>query len=328
MARDGGPNILAVVGVAGAAYLAYEYWQYGGFGGTPNCGTIFGTPPGANCGAASPAISTTTPSSPVSAAPSSPPVVSAQAVAPAAPAYTGPSLDAMYAALVAAVVTGMQNGDAAVTCPGQGVSGFGLVRTRPVPAPVVAVRGAARSAAPASCTAPMASPDVWNWYLVNRANVGVTSAPSSAAMGLAESTPVSGPTYWAAAAPLLQQQIPGLAGWRGLGAFASAFRRGLGDTNMGTDLSSGAFVGCPGSPGCFGSSATGPSVQDLMNLPTTNPALSLQTTAEMIPGATVNPSTGAVTVPLSLQTSSVSMGMWVLAGGAVLLLFAVGAAAR
>lgn len=193
-------GILLLLGIGGLVWYMSSQSSAAAPTSTAGAGTAGNTPPPG-------ATSTAT-------APSTGP---ASAATPAA-AYSGPSLAAMYSALVAAVVAGYNGGDTAVTC-GGGLSGLGIQRTfRPVAptaggTPVTAATrvGSNRS----GCIDPHASPDVWNWYLSQRANVGVTNPPSSAAMGLDASTPIDGPTYWAAAAPLLQAATPGLSGLRG-----------------------------------------------------------------------------------------------------------------
>jgi hypothetical protein len=112
---------------------------------------------------------------------------------------------------------------------------------------------------------------------------------------------LTGAQFWAAVAPLLRQQIPGISG---LGFFASVFRGMGADATMPVDLST------------------------LENLPSTSMAFNPQFTAEQIPGATINPVTGAVSVPLSAPStpswfSGVSNGAVVLGGGAAVLLLGV-----
>lgn len=206
-------GILLLLGIGGLVWYMSSQSSAAAPTSTAGAGTAGNTPPPG-------ATSTAT-------APSAGP---ASAATPAA-AYSGPSLAAMYSALIAAVVAGYNGGDPAVTC-GSGLSGLGIPRPGNLaPAPVVTrtVRPVAPTAGGTPVTAatrvgsnrsgcidPHASPDVWNWYLSQRANVGVTNPPTSAAMGLNENTPIDGPTYWAAAAPLLQVNMPGLSGFGGL----------------------------------------------------------------------------------------------------------------
>ena len=168
---------------------------------------------------------------------------------PTSTPYSGPSLDAIYAALVAAAVKGMQNGDTGVTCPGMsGYRGFGIgtgsrataVATMPVravaggvPARSILTDTGSRVVAsppspsvPTSCATPSASPWVWNYYLVNL-GMGVSTAPdiTAAFPGVDDSQAMTASQYWAGVSPLISRSL----GMSGLGIFGSSFRRGFGD---------------------------------------------------------------------------------------------------
>lgn len=99
-----------------------------------------------------------------------------------------------------------------------------------------AVMAAAVGADPAvtgSASNPTATPDVFNWYLVNGQSMvqfGITGGPSSATYfsttGQDTSTPISLNAYWAVTGPWLQSNY-GLSGvYAGLGALAQRQRRG------------------------------------------------------------------------------------------------------
>lgn len=143
----------------------------------------------------------------------------------------------MYRALRSALAAAVGS-DPAVTC--GGLSGFGAgprgggsAIVGPVNVPGQRVRisslpgvrarlplpAAGPAAPPASCSSYSATYDVFNWYLVNRANVGISTAPAPPD----HTSVITDAQYWAWAAPLLQAQTPGLAGW-GLGNFASIGR--------------------------------------------------------------------------------------------------------
>jgi hypothetical protein len=211
--KDNGLLIL-LLGIGGLVWYASSQSATSAPASTAGAGTAGSAPPP---GAASTATAPQT-------------AAAASAATPAAASYSGPSLAQMYSALVAAVIAGYQGGDTAVTCSGS-MSGLGIPRpttlapaaTVVIPRPVAPTAGGTPVTAAtrvgsnrSGCINPQASPDVWNWYLSQRANVGVSNPPSSAAMGLDENTPIDGPTYWAAASPLLQAAMPGLSGLRGL----------------------------------------------------------------------------------------------------------------
>ena len=188
------------------------------------------------------AAATATPSSSTSPAPGASPtggspgaVTPANSPAPAAsappstsaPVYSGPSLAQMFQALLAAVQADASN--PAITC-GVGtpsnLSGVGAVETnapRTSTTSVIAsrsiplvnggvVRNTPRVSPSGPCANPIGTYDDFNWYLVNRANVGITSAPNPPD----HTSQITLTDYWAWAAPLLQQQIPGLSGVRTL----------------------------------------------------------------------------------------------------------------
>ena len=155
--------------------------------------------------------------------------------------WAGPTLDQMYAATLAAEQAAMSASvpDPALTCVGvtssstvvstrPGVStvpvGGGSIAVRPN-APRTAITGtpsALSGLGAASCAMPQATYDVHNWYLVNRANSGITAGPEPPD----HTTVVSLADYWTWAAPLLKAAHPGLAGGfgRGLGAYAELGR--------------------------------------------------------------------------------------------------------
>lgn len=328
MATNATSTFLKVAALGGGAYLAYEYYLW--YQGQASVLSSFLGPSAASAvPAAAPAVSGGG-VSPAPQTPGTPPAAVAPASVPTAPMYSGPSLDQMYAALVTAVAAGYTGGDTAVTC--QGMSGLGIAggvrsatpvssvlgRPRPVgiPNPRTLPGASTTPAAPVSCSVPMATPDVWNWYLVNRANVGVSVAPSSTDMGLDPSTPITGSAYWAAAAPVLRQRIPGLSG---LGAFGLAFYRGIRRRRSPSlagfgqaDLS--ALQNLPESTYAGASGGVGPANVPLFDLP----AL---TTFTQLP-------TGELSASSTLSTPGVSTGVLVLGGGALLLLAGVMAGAR
>ena len=220
MAKDSGSTILILGAVGVAVYGWYQGW-FASLLGTP--ASASSVPAATTAGAATPTAAPAAASTPAS---------------PAAPAgYGGPSLAQMFAALQSAVAASYGS-DPALSCGSSGnLSGLGLVRL--VGGPVLRTPGGATSPSagapagssapassqPATCSNPIASTyDVFNWYLVNRANVGVSSAPTPPP----NNGPVSLSDYWAWAAPLLQAQMPGLAGlghvYRGLGLLVHRMR--------------------------------------------------------------------------------------------------------
>jgi len=318
MAKDGMSTLLTVGAIGGAAYLAYEWWQ-----SQP-------AQVAAAAAAASPATAGTPAGTAVAAAAGTP-VVAAPAGTPATvapPAYSGPSLDTMYSELVAAVVLGMQDGDTAVTCPGgAGLSGLGLVRAGSVAvrAPETTPRGtptanpaAVTTAAPrvATCNTPYATPDVWNWYLVNRTQAGVATAPdpSVAFPGVDTTQPMPGSTYWAGVSPLISASL----GMSGLGAFGYAFRGmgrypGFGDDASSITLAIPGQVAAPDTTAADYAALVAGSAGNV-----DNSAGSFST----------DPTTGQVTFIPAPVTTGISTPMLVLGGGALLLLIGVGSGIR
>lgn len=199
MAKDGGGNTILIVGALGVA--VYGYFQ-GWF-----ASLAIGTEPyNAYAPAAAASPTTTGTTSTVTTTPTAVATTSA---------YSGPSLAQMFAALRKAEQAAFGS-DSSLTCGGGGaMSGLGILRA-PSSIDVTRASGSAPSrgqstvAAPVtSCANPYATYDGHNWYLTQRANVGVTDGQLAAPD---HTTLVSLSDYWAWAAPLLQRQIPGLAG--------------------------------------------------------------------------------------------------------------------
>ena len=228
MAKDSTQTLVTLGILGAAAYFAWQWWQtncVAGATGFP-CSML-----PASTAAAATTTSTTTPTATTT---------TASTPAPATPTYSGPSLSVMFSALQSAVAAAYGS-DPALTCsPGMGIvdrspiiigKQIGPVLGTGMPAgpasnissvtPVSATSGATR---PSRCANPYALYDVFNWYLVNRANVGISSAPAPPD----NTTVLSLSDYWAWAAPLLQAQIPGLSGYgamyAGLGALAARMR--------------------------------------------------------------------------------------------------------
>ena len=230
MAKDSS----TLIGLGIAAAVGYYGYTQGWFS------ILFGSWTSSNVTAAAAPSGAT--SSSVTAASSATPASTSQ------PSYSGPSLDQIFEALLQ-VTQAAYGSDPAVTCSASGIAGFGLVPGHgvtqtatpvvgtsrlgynPVPVTSVPVRPVGgtvsnRSVVPAAavvapCSMPYATADVFNWYLVNRANVGVNVGPNPAD----HTTVMSLQDYWTWAAPLLQQSMPGLAGgWGGLGAYAELGR--------------------------------------------------------------------------------------------------------
>lgn len=322
MAKDNMTTLLTVGAVGGAAYLAYNWWQ---------------SQPAQIAAAASPVVAGTPAAAVPAGTPAAAPAVSSVAASTPAnpPTYSGPSLDTMYSELVAAVVLGLQNGDTAVTCPGgAGISGLGvLARSSPTARTIVTPEttasgsptASAAAAVPArvtTCNTPYTTPDVWNWYLVNRTQAGVANAPdpSVAFPGANLSTPIPGSAYWAGVSPLISSSL----GMSGLGAFGFAFRgmgrfRGFGDNgNSSVTLSIPGQVAAPvAAPDTTAADYAALVVASQGNVDTSAGSYS------------TDPTTGAVTfIPAPVPAPGISTPMLVLGGGALLLLIGVGSGIR
>lgn len=214
-------SILLIGGFGAIGYYLYSQGFFSSFLGTPAAGS---PAVGTNLATGQPASGTTP---------------AATSGSPPASTWTGASLDQMYAALLAAEQAAMTASvpDPALSCAGvtaptaTPVAGRPGVSTVPVGGGSIAVRppvrsgsgtAAALSGLGAACAMPMATYDVHNWYLTNRANSGITAGPEPPD----HTTVVSLADYWAWAAPLLKAANPGLAGGfgRGLGAYAELGR--------------------------------------------------------------------------------------------------------
>lgn len=159
--------------------------------------------------------------------PTTPPVVQTTPAQPVTVSYTGPTLAQMHDALLAAVANAYGS-DNAITC-GDGLSGLGQARgsgpiTQPIATPSSGRTGYVtdpiiRTTLPyvagprgsTGCQNYVATSDVFNWYLVNRAVAGMAPAP---VIPGDTHQPMTFAAYWAAMAPLLQAQTPGLSGYR------------------------------------------------------------------------------------------------------------------
>ena len=110
---------------------------------------------------------------------------------------SGPSLAQILAGLTAQIQSHIGS-DPALVCPASGSCGTGGVTS---------------------------TYDVFNWYLV-AANVGVSAGPAPPD----HTSQITLAQYWAWVAPILQQQMPGLAGlgnvYAGLGALVRQVKRG------------------------------------------------------------------------------------------------------
>lgn len=214
-------------GIGALAYYGYSQGWFSSFFGTP--------------AAASPAVGTNLATGQPAAGSTGTPAAGGGTPTPT---WRGPTLDQMYAATLAAEQAAMSASvpDPALTCvgsvaitPGTAAApatpvGGGVVATNPnqrrtaTGAPITPVTGtpAALSGLGAACSMPQATYDVHNWYLVNRANSGITAGPEPPD----HTTVVSLADYWTWAAPLLKAANPGLAGGfgRGLGAYAELGR--------------------------------------------------------------------------------------------------------
>lgn len=212
-------SLLLIGGFGAIAYYLYSQGFFSSFLGTP--------------AAASPAVGTNLATQ------------TAGTGTPPASTWSGPSLDAMYAATLAAEQAAMSASvpDPALSCAG-GVAitpgtaaapltpvGGGSVATNPNAARTATgqttttptyTQSALSGLGAASCAMPQATYDVHNWYLTNRASSGITAGPEPPD----HTTVVSLADYWTWAAPLLKAANPGLAGGfgKGLGAYAELGR--------------------------------------------------------------------------------------------------------
>lgn len=228
MAKDGNGTLIGLAIAGAVGYYGYtQGWFSSLFGSSAasSGSSTSGAPGGAG-----------TSSSGSGAAPYAP---------SSSPSYSGPSLDQMFQSLQAAVKAAF-GVDPHLSC--AGMSGFGILpghgtstgtSAPPTPPPiigrqgfvtdpnplqitdrriggVVAQRPAAPVSGPSSCANPMATYDVFNWYLTNRAGGPAGPNPPD------HTSVVSLTDYWTWAAPLLKQAIPGLAGGfnGGLGGYA------------------------------------------------------------------------------------------------------------
>jgi hypothetical protein len=196
-----------------------------------------------------PATSSTSSSSTSTTTPSTP-------SAPSTPAYSGPSLDQMYANLQASVQAAYGSNPALScgTTTGTGVSGFGgfgatpsrmlqpvggsssrslqpvgttspsrlrSVNTQPVIVGTMIPSSGGTQTPPANCPTGsiQATYDDFNWYLL-QANPSISAPPNAPD----HTSQITLNQYWQWAAPLLKQQIPGLSGLGryGLGAIWGA----------------------------------------------------------------------------------------------------------
>jgi len=229
MAKDGMGTLLGVGIVGGLAYWGYTQGWFASFFGSAAAS------PNAAGGSAS------TPSSP----PALPPASPTSTGGAGASSYSGPSLDQMFQSLQS-VVQAAVGSDSALSCGGGSAGSLSGLGARPGVAPrpdagspsvgVLISRGPSASSGIApnqgivtnkprvsgSCSNPEATYDVFNWYLVNAANVGVSSAPNPPD----HTSVISLSDYWTWAAPQLKQMMPGLAGGfnGGLGAYAELGR--------------------------------------------------------------------------------------------------------
>ena len=221
MARDSMTPLL-LIGGAGLAWWGYTQGWFAG---------LFGSSAAATASSATSQGTTTTGAAASVASPSGasapPPPAS-----PSQPIYSGPSLDQMFQALLKAVQADSSN--PAMSCAANSLAGFGVTRSTltragggivanpPRTIATAPTGGTTPTATPAltggACSNPVGTYDDFNWYLVNRANVGVSTAPNPPD----HTSQITLTDYWTWAAPALQQMMPGLAGGfgRGLGGYA------------------------------------------------------------------------------------------------------------
>lgn len=218
MAKDSMTPIL-LLGGAGLAYWGYTQGWFSSLFGASAAPASSGAP------STAPAGGTVGPTA-----------TSSQASVPAStPSYSGPSLDQMFQSLQTAV-RAAYGSDQALSCAvgsPQSLSGYGAVETnaprtqtntavsrliaaRSIPLTGGVETNAPRGAVSGSCSNPLATYDVFNWYLAK-------AVPSVTPPGPPDHTTViSLNDYWTWCAPLLKQAMPGLAGGfnSGFGGYA------------------------------------------------------------------------------------------------------------
>lgn len=255
MAQNAGKTILTLGVVGVVAYFLYEWWTGQSTSTTSTCPANSFTDPtyGTSCPqgfSLEPNSSVLNGGCPQYECTQAAAATNATPATPAAPAYTGDTLSQMFSALQSTVAAAYGE-DLALTCSPSGVSGLGVIERasmpgagrsnvfQPTPIAIVSPGGspnipvggstqtpaASMNTVPATCSNPYATYDVFNYYLV-AANVGVSTAPAPPD----HTTQLSLTDYWAWAAPLLQEQIPGLSGfghvYAGIGALARSIGRG------------------------------------------------------------------------------------------------------
>jgi pyruvate/2-oxoglutarate dehydrogenase complex dihydrolipoamide acyltransferase (E2) component len=235
MAKDSS-SIILLVGGAAVAYYGYTQGWFASFGFAPTVA------------AATASLTAPTPTMPAA---DSSTAVAAATPATSASGYSGLSLAAMFSALKARIAQSYGT-DPALTCGGQSSGGDGMAAalaqyqkaqqdmqlastaqdsvsaiataSQELAAALAAIQAAGGSS-PATCDNPTSGYDNFNWYLMN-SGVGVSAAPQPSNGG----AQVTLTDYWAWVAPLLQKQIPGLAGlgdvYAGLGELVRQTRRG------------------------------------------------------------------------------------------------------
>lgn len=213
MAKDSGSSIL-ILGALGVAVYGYYQGWFSSLLGSPAVGT-------------SPAGSSSAGGATGTAPPAASPTAGTSSSSGTSATYSGPSLAQIFSNLSAAELAAV-GADPALSCPG--------APGAPVAAPVLRRSPGGGIATPPTTTKPtgvsglgdacdpVATYDVHSWYLVYRANSGITTPPDAPD----HTTQIPLSQYWAWAAPLLSQQIPGLSGYAkgiaGLGALVRAAR--------------------------------------------------------------------------------------------------------
>jgi len=236
--QNPGGDLTPILMLGGLGALAYYAYTQGWLSAFFPVGTVVGTQT-----QTSPPAQTAPPAQ--NSAPAATPRP-AQSSAPAS--WGGPSLDTIFANLLAAEQAAMSasSPDPELTCPG-GTSSTPspqlacITAAQGTAAALTAQGGAIAATAQAqanaqlalclaqanakpstsSCSMPAATYDVHNWYLVYRANAGITVAPTPPD----HTTVISLQNYWVWAAPLLQQSNPGLSGGFG-GGFGAYWELG------------------------------------------------------------------------------------------------------